>query len=199
MAPRWPQRNTSTWRLPGSGHSDLHRLVAGSKRLIPNTVDLCLSIAGDGAVTPVLIIKDAGGKNLEVIADEVRARASEEQLANQRLQDKLRKWGWLLPALFLRRFLMRSLLNQLWYRRSVSGTFQLTFLPAVDLFVPFLFNTAAALSAGAVRDRVVAVNGKIELRPMLTLACCFDHKSGMDWMLQGLSMELSKSLNNRPR
>src|SRR5262245_9773910 len=46
-------------------HSDLHRLVAGRKRLIPGAVDLCLSISSNNSVTPVLILKDAGRKGLE--------------------------------------------------------------------------------------------------------------------------------------
>jgi pyruvate/2-oxoglutarate dehydrogenase complex dihydrolipoamide acyltransferase (E2) component len=48
--------------------------------------------------------------------------------------------------------------------------------------VPFLFNTAAALSAGLARDRVIAVNGQIQIRPILTIACCINHKvwNGMD-------------------
>jgi pyruvate/2-oxoglutarate dehydrogenase complex dihydrolipoamide acyltransferase (E2) component len=163
-------------------HSDLHRLVAGRKRLIPSTVDLCLSIAGEASVTPVLIIKDAGRKGLEEIADEVRNRASEARIENQKLMEFLRKWGWLLPGSLLRRSLVRSLLNRLWYRRRVSGTFQVSFVPAVGLVVPFLFNTAAALSAGLARDRVIAVNGQIQIRPILIIACCINHKvwNGLD-------------------
>jgi pyruvate/2-oxoglutarate dehydrogenase complex dihydrolipoamide acyltransferase (E2) component len=160
----------------------LHRLVAGNRRLLPNTVDICVSIAGDNAVTPVLIVKDAGRKSLQTIADEFRDRAVEARAEDENRLALLRKWGWIVPFGFLRRSLIRSLLNQPWYRRQASGTFQLTVVPSVDLFVPFLFNTAAALSAGRIQDRAVARNGGIEIRPMLQLACCFNHKTwnGMD-------------------
>jgi pyruvate dehydrogenase E2 component (dihydrolipoamide acetyltransferase) len=101
------------------------------------------------------------------------------------------------PSGFMRRALMRYLMNQLWYRRLASGTFQITVVPTVDLFVPFLFNTAAALGAGRIRDRVVAVNGHTEIRPILPLACCFDHKvwNGMDTakFLNAVKEELERS------
>lgn len=164
-------------RLP-----DLHRLVAGRTRLYPGTVDLCLSIAGDQSVTPVVILKDAGSKNLETIAREVREGVSRARADDEKLAGALRKWGWIVPFSLLRRSLMRFLLNRIRYRRMVSGTFQITTVASVDQFVPFLFNTAGALSAGRVQERVVASGGKIEIRPILCLACCFDHKvwNGMD-------------------
>lgn len=165
-----------------TSHPELHRLVAGKRRLSPSRVDICLSIAGDQAVTPVLMVKDAGSKSLQEIATEVRERADLARSEDAERLRLLRKWGWIVPSGFLRRALLRCLMNQLWYRRLTSGTFQITVLPTVDLFVPFLFNTAAVLGAGRIRDRVVAVNGKIEIRPILPLACCFDHKvwNGMD-------------------
>ena len=163
-------------------HPELHKLIAGNKRLLPDTVDICLSIAGDHAVTPVLILKDAGRKSLSEIANEVQSRAAEVRAEDEGRLRILRKWGWIVPSALLRRALIRSLLNQLWYRRLASGTFQVTVISTVDLFVPFLFNTAGALGVGRIRDRVVAVDGRSEVRPILPLACCFDHRvwNGMD-------------------
>jgi pyruvate dehydrogenase E2 component (dihydrolipoamide acetyltransferase) len=163
-------------------HPELHRLIAGNRRLLPGSVDISVSVASDNAVTPVLIVKDAGRKSLEAIAGEVRDRAAAARTEDEKRLDLLRKWGWILPWAFLRRALIRFLLNQLWYRRRASGTFQVSVVPTVDLFVPFLFNSAGALGAGRIRDRVVARNGQAEVRPILELACCFDHKvwNGMD-------------------
>jgi hypothetical protein len=48
-------------------------------------------------------------------------------------------------------------------------------VPQVDVFAPLLFNTAAALGVGRVRDRVVALNGVPTVRPTVTLTCCLDH------------------------
>lgn len=178
-------------------HPELHRLIAGNKRLLPDSVDICLSIAGENAVTPVLIVKDAGRKSLEEIAHEVQHGAALARAEEEERLGTLRKWGWIVPFAFLRRALIRCLLNQVWYRRMVSGTFQVSVLSTVDLFVPFLFNTAAALGGGRIRDRVVAVNGQIEIRPILGLACCFNHKvwNGMDTanFLNAVKEELEQS------
>jgi pyruvate dehydrogenase E2 component (dihydrolipoamide acetyltransferase) len=163
-------------------HQELHRLVAGNKRLFPDSVDICLSVAGEAVVTPVLIIKDAGNKSLAEIAAHVRECAVEAQRQDRRFAEILRRWGWIAPLGIVRRVLVRFLMGRLWYRRRASGTFQVTVISSVDLSAPFLFNTAAALGAGGVRDRVVPIDGRIEIRPMLVLACCIDHKvwNGMD-------------------
>lgn len=157
-------------------HPDLHTLVAGNRRLRPGTVDVCVSVAGETAVTPVVILKDAGSKSLEAISHEFRVQSAHARSEHEKLIARLRKWGWVLPGAFLRRSLIRTLLNRLWYRRMVSGTFQLTVIAGVDLVVPFLFNTVAAIGAGRVRDRIVAIDGQTEIRPILVLTCCANHR-----------------------
>jgi len=124
----------------------------------------------------VLILKDAGSKNPEAIAREVRERAAEARTEDEKRLRLLNRWGWIVPAAFLRTALIRFFLSRLWYRRMASGTFQVSVVSNVDFFVPFLFNTAAALGAGRVRNRVVAIGGKVEVRPTIMLSCCFDHK-----------------------
>jgi pyruvate dehydrogenase E2 component (dihydrolipoamide acetyltransferase) len=163
-------------------HPELHRLVAGNKRSFPDSVDICLSVAGEAVVTPVLMIKHAENKSLGEIAAQVRECAVEAQRQDRRQTEILKRWGWIAPLGIVRRALVRFLLGRLWYRRRASGTFQVTVISSVDLCVPFLFNTAAALSAGRVQDRVVPIEGRIEIRPMLVLVCCIDHKvwNGMD-------------------
>jgi pyruvate dehydrogenase E2 component (dihydrolipoamide acetyltransferase) len=177
-------------------HPDLHRLTAGNKRLSPDTVDICLSLAGEDAVTPVLILKDAGSKTLQEIAQEVRDRVHQARSEDEVRRRILRRWGWIIPFAVLRRALLRFLMNQLWYRRVASGTFQVSVVSTVDLFVPFLFNTAACVGAGRIRDRVIAIDGKCEVRPILPLSCCFDHKvwNGMNTakFLNELKQELEK-------
>jgi hypothetical protein len=66
---------------------------------------------------------------------------------------------------------IRFLLSRTSYRRAVSGTVQLTILGTVDQIAPFLFNTAAAIGMGEVRDRVIAVDGRPEVRPTTVLTC----------------------------
>jgi len=158
-------------------HPDLHQLTAGIRRLTPGCVDICLSISGEGAVTPVMIIKDAASKSIIEIAAEVRTRAKSVREQDRKVIDLLRRWGWLIPFSFMRRGLIRHLLCLPGYRRKVSGTFQVSVVPGLDSFAPFLFNTAAVLGSGFVRDNPVAIEGRVEIRPMLMLACCIDHKT----------------------
>ena len=156
-------------------HPELQQLVAGNSRLHPSTVDICLSIAGDASVTPVLIVEDAGRKDLRTIAAEIIRRTPEAANDTRNMLAALRRFGWLVPFSRWRRAVAGFLLSQTWYRRKASGTFQVTCLPQVDLCAPLLFNTAGALGVGRVRDRVVAVNGAVAIRPTVTLYCCVDH------------------------
>ena len=158
-------------------HPELHHLIAGNSRLHPSTVDICLSIAGDSSITPVLIIEDAAGKDLRAIAAEIIRRAPEAAADTRKMLGALRRFGWLIPFSAGRRALASFLLRRCWYRRKASGTFQVTSLPQVDLFAPLLFNTAGALGVARVSDRVVAVNGQAVVRPIVTLYCCFDHRA----------------------
>jgi pyruvate/2-oxoglutarate dehydrogenase complex dihydrolipoamide acyltransferase (E2) component len=158
-----------------ASNPELHQLVAGNRRLQPSTVDICLSLAGDFSVTPVLVIEDAARKDLRAIAAEIRRRAPEAVEETRKMMEGLRRFGWLVPFSGMRRALIGFLLRRSWYRRKVSGTFQVTCLPQVDVFAPFLFNSAAALGVGGVSDKVVAVNGQAVVRPTVTLSCCFDH------------------------
>jgi pyruvate/2-oxoglutarate dehydrogenase complex dihydrolipoamide acyltransferase (E2) component len=163
-------------------HPDLHRLVAGNKKIHPDAVDICLSVAGDSSVTPVVIIEDAAGKDVFAIAAEVARRTPQAVKENEQLLNVLQKWGWLIPLSWMRRSLVGFLLRRLWYRRKVSGTFQVTCVPKVDVAAPLVFNTAAALGIGRVADRVVAEGGVPVVRTMVTLTCCVDHAvwNGMD-------------------
>jgi len=161
---------------------DLHQLVAGNRKIHPASVDICLSVAGDSSVTPVVIIEDAANKDVFAIAADVLRRSPQAVRENEQLLAALNRWGWIIPLSGLRRRLMRFLLNRIWYRRKVSGTFQVTCVPQVDAAVPLLFNTSAALGIGRVKDRVVAVDGVPAVRPMVTMTCCVDHSvwNGMD-------------------
>lgn len=155
-------------------HPNIHRLISGRKQIIGGPVDICLSIAGDAVVTPVVIIRNAGEKDLFEISKEIKEEAPRAREESEKLQVLLRRWGWVLPFSFLRRAFLRMLLDQLGYRRRVSGTFQISMLP-VDLFVPLIFNTAGALGMGAVLKRPINVDGRIENRLTAYFSCAIDH------------------------
>jgi pyruvate/2-oxoglutarate dehydrogenase complex dihydrolipoamide acyltransferase (E2) component len=179
-----------------TANPDLHQLTAGNIRLRPGTVDVCVSISTESAVTGVLVVKDAGSKTLEDISAEMRGRLDQVHGEDTAFRGLLRRWGWIVPFSLLRRAFLRWLLNRVRFRRKLSGTVQLTVIPTVDMFVPFLFNSAAVLAAGHIRERVIAVDGQPAVRPTMILTCCFDHNvwNGLDAarFLNAVKAELEK-------
>ncbi len=157
-------------------HPEAHKIAAGSKVLYPAAVDLGISVAAESFVSPVMILKDAGTKDISAIARESLGLIRRAKLEDRKLRAVLRRWGWLVPFGWLRRAILRTLFNRTGFRRAGVGTFQISCLPGLDEFCPFLFNTAAILSVGGIRERVVVLEGKALTRPMLTLVCCFNHE-----------------------
>jgi pyruvate/2-oxoglutarate dehydrogenase complex dihydrolipoamide acyltransferase (E2) component len=159
-----------------SRRPDLHLLVAGHRREKPSRVAIGLSVAGRSVYAPVMVIDDAAAKSTDALAEEITRRAPEVRAKEERDLASARRWGWLVPFSSWRRAILRWCFRRLWFRKALAGTFQVSCL-AIDLVVPFLFTSAAALGVGRVRDRVVVVDGAPAVRPMLTLACCIDHKA----------------------
>lgn len=154
----------------------LHYFVTSRLRVFPDKVDISLSGIGRTIVGRFLVIKDAAAKSVMDIVKEV-ARLQAEEFVNEKKElEFLRTWGRLLPFSSLRRWVCRLFIGRLQFRRDLAGFFQITSLPNVDLVVPLMFLTPAILGVGGVRDRVVAVNGKPEVRPTVNLSCVVDHK-----------------------
>lgn len=159
-----------------AANPELHVLVCGARRRFPAQVDIGLSLAGDMFLTPVLIIADAARKSLPAIAEEITRRTPEAQEESRAFAARLRRWGPLIPFGFLRRALLRILGASFSFRQKGSGTFQVSIVPGVDRFDTPLFNTSAILTAGAVRERVVAVNGVPAVGCTVWLTCSADHR-----------------------
>ncbi len=87
----------------------------------------------------------------------------------------MRRVGWMTPFGFFRRFVIRWLQSTFWFRRRLVGTFQVSSVPTVDAAVPLQFYSGSILSFGRVRNSVVAVDGRIETRPTLSLTICVEH------------------------
>jgi pyruvate dehydrogenase E2 component (dihydrolipoamide acetyltransferase) len=152
----------------------LHQVVAGNRRTRPGRVDIGLSLKGEMFVTPVLIIEGADSKTVAEISRETARRTAEVQEADRRLVGTLRRWGWLIPLAPLRRMVLRLLFRSGTFRRRGAGTFQVSTV-AVDWGLASTFATAGVLVAGAVRQAVVAVDGRPSVRPVLTLTLSGDH------------------------
>jgi pyruvate/2-oxoglutarate dehydrogenase complex dihydrolipoamide acyltransferase (E2) component len=155
---------------------DLHVLVCGSRIYSPRRVDIAVSVAAEGALSPVLLLESANTKTLPQLAAELASRADEARAADARLKHSLRRRGWLLPFAFLRKALLRLLHRSFEFQCKSGGTFQLSIVPGVDHFLTPVFGGSAVLTAGRVADRVIALDGAPVVRPTICLACSADHR-----------------------
>jgi 2-oxoisovalerate dehydrogenase E2 component (dihydrolipoyl transacylase) len=158
-------------RLP-----ELHQMIVGRRRYQYDRADICLSVAGSGAVAPTMILRDAANRSLSSLSEEIADGAGKAQLGQGTEMNALRRWGWLIPFRAWRRALLRALGRSPAFRASRIGTFQVTILRGVDQVVPLQFGTAGILAAGEVQPRVLAVNGVPVVRPTAILTCAFNHK-----------------------
>lgn len=152
-----------------------HRFVANNRKLRPAKVDIGLSVAADQPLAPILVVEAADRKSLVEISEEVERRAPEVRAQFFATIAQWNKWGWLVPFSFLRRMILRLAASGLNARRKTGGTFQITSLPDADLFVPLLLGGVSALGMGRVSDRVVADQGQVVIRSMITLGFSVDH------------------------
>jgi 2-oxoacid dehydrogenase/acyltransferase catalytic subunit len=159
----------------------LHQLVCNYKRLTPGVVDIGLSMAGATSYAPVVVLPAVDRKPLGTLIPSVIE--SIDLCVEKERHDlaKMRRQLWLIPFGVIRRFILRWLSKSLWFRRRLVGTFQVSILPTVDALAPLIFYTGGLLAAGAVRDRVVAIDGAPAVRPTMWLTLCGDH-GAMDGM-----------------
>jgi hypothetical protein len=148
-------------------------LVCNYRRLTPASLNVGLSMAGQTSYAPVVVIPEVDQKPLSVLIPEIieavdamGAREAADIAAISRI---------IVPFRFLRRWILRILNRSLEFRTRMVGNYQVTCVNNVDIAVPFLFYSSAILSMGAVRDRVIVVDGKPAVRPTAWLAGVCDH------------------------
>jgi pyruvate dehydrogenase E2 component (dihydrolipoamide acetyltransferase) len=157
-------------------HPHLHQTVCRYRRITPGSVDIGLSQAGRTTYAPVVVLPAVDQRPLRELVPQVVEACDEAIERETRDLETMRRWAWLVPFAFLRRLILRLLGGSMRFRRRIAGTFQVSVLP-VDFFAPMLFYTGSMLAAGAMRDRVVVVDGRPEVRPTMNLSLCGDHGS----------------------
>lgn len=167
---------------------DLYRAVYGYDRVTTERVDLGLSMTGLDTQLP-LVLANAETRSMRALVG-----AIEEGVDAVRAQElRLRRWFWLVPFGFLRRWLVRRWHDRLASRRRLAGTFEVTCDSNADVVVPLRFYTDCVLSAGRVRDVVVVVDGKPAIRPQACLTLVVDHVA-MDGMRGAALMRAVKEV-----
>jgi len=156
---------------------EAHQLVCGYRRMRPSRVDIGLSVAGQTSYAPVLVIDDAAARPLPDLVQFLKEEVPRTRDKELRDLEGMRRTGWIIPFGWLRRAILRLLNNMFWFRRKLIGTFQVTCLRHVDHCMPLVFYSGAALGIGEVNDRVVAIDGRPEVRPMVSFTMAFDHRT----------------------
>jgi pyruvate/2-oxoglutarate dehydrogenase complex dihydrolipoamide acyltransferase (E2) component len=159
-----------------AANPDLHQMVCGGFVHSPAQVDIALSVGGESIAAPLLVIQAADSREITLLASEIVKRAPEIRNADREMMRALRRWGWLLPISGVRRIVLRALFRNYNFRRKGAGTFQVSIVPEVDSAMSPVFSASAMLVAGSVKDRVVAVEGQVVVRPTVTLTACADHR-----------------------
>jgi pyruvate dehydrogenase E2 component (dihydrolipoamide acetyltransferase) len=159
-----------------AANPDLHALLCGNRLHCPPHVDIGLSVSAETSVVPVLLIDAADEKTVLAIAGQIANEAGAVRQRHEELISMLNRWGWIVPFGWLRRLMLRTAFKSFTFRHHGCGTFQVSVVAGVDAAATPLFNTAAILVAGQVKDRVVAVDGVPVVRPTAHLTCSADHR-----------------------
>ena len=154
---------------------ELHRSLLGNSRVSHGAINVSLSVHAETFVAPLLLVENADRKTLEQIAEEVTRAAPVVREEERKRMRVLNTAGWILPFGFMRRALIRILSRCRFFRRP-AGSIQITYAPEVDYAIPLTFATTAILCFGKVQQRVVALDGKPAVQPMMTLVCSADHR-----------------------
>jgi pyruvate/2-oxoglutarate dehydrogenase complex dihydrolipoamide acyltransferase (E2) component len=161
--------------LAMSRHPDMHALLVGSRRMRPDHVSIGLSVSGEATAAPVMRIEEVETKSVVAVCEELKKRAPEVRAEDAATLAKLRRWGWLIPTGWLRRFVLRRVLSSLRFRR-LFGSLQVTVVPGVDIVSALAYGAPAVVGLGRIQERVVARDGKPVVRLMATMSYTGDHK-----------------------
>jgi pyruvate/2-oxoglutarate dehydrogenase complex dihydrolipoamide acyltransferase (E2) component len=154
---------------------DLYMMVGGNTRYYPQQADIGLLVAGETAVAPTLTLRDCGNKSLEQLAAEIQSSVVAVRQQEQRMMAVLEKWGWIVPFSLARRSLFRLLRRSVDFRLKAGAAINITYLPHADSFTPMRMASTAVVTVGGVRDRAVAVDGQVVIRPTTMLSIAMDH------------------------
>ena len=152
-------------------HSIHHR----GRRIVPGDVDVGVSVAGRGVLSPVTVVRAAQSLAADEVAGAIHTGARAALRAERR--DMERAWTARLVPGPLRRLLLRWALRSPRVRRNLVGTFQVS---SVGTFGFEMATTPVAaaplLMLGATQERPVANHGRVEIRARAWITLQADHR-----------------------
>ena len=145
----------------------LNYMLDGYKIVIPDSIDIGVSVAGEESVTPVVVIPYADKKSLPEIVEEFNQKKRQAIAEERQILERVRKLTCWLPGNLLRRQIINFLAKRHFIRKRLIGTFQITSLNAddVELFLVNHLGTTANISTGGVVKRPVVIGDRVEIRP----------------------------------
>jgi hypothetical protein len=154
-------------------YPDAVQIVCNYQRLSPAALDVGLSMAGQTALAPVVMIPAVDQKPLSVLVPTIIEAV--DIAAEKEARDLATLHKFAIPFRWFRRWILGGLHRNLKWRTRICGHFQVSCLPNTDVVVPLTFYSNAILGVGAVRDRVVAIDGQPVVRPTVWLSGVADH------------------------
>jgi pyruvate/2-oxoglutarate dehydrogenase complex dihydrolipoamide acyltransferase (E2) component len=178
-------------------YPEAHQLLCGYTRVHPARIDIGLSVAGQTSYAPVLIVEGADERPLPELVRHLLAAVPATREKEQRDLQGMKRTGWIIPFGAVRRWILRRLGRSFWFRRRLIGTFQVTCVPGADLPMPMLFYSGAMVSIGGIREHVLAIGGRPEVRLAAWLCVPFDHRT-MDGRIASTLLQTIRQVLESP-
>ncbi len=157
----------------------MQRLMSHTHRCRPRQIHVAVSVSGGGCdfVAPVVVVKDAARRTPADITADIAALAEVARADQIRLMTQLRRWGWLVPFAWMRRWVMRGILaRELWKNPDDAPMFHVSGTGNVESFTPMILLTTGILGVGQMKEKAVVENGETTTGLRATLSCGFDHR-----------------------
>jgi pyruvate/2-oxoglutarate dehydrogenase complex dihydrolipoamide acyltransferase (E2) component len=153
----------------------LHVIHHRGRRIVPADVDVGVSVAGRGILSPMTVVRAAQTLSAPEVAAAIHSGAREALRAERR--DIERAWMSRLVPGPLRRLFLRWSFRSVRVRRAIAGTFQVS---AVGTFGVEMATTPVAaaplLMLGCTQERPVARQGAVEIRARAWITVQADHR-----------------------
>ncbi len=155
----------------------LHCLMESSRRFFPDTVDAAVPVGGTGDrfLPTSMLLRDVGRQKLLGIAASMEREAALLRAGEPAEFKFLRRMALVLNRKWIRSALVRRFLRSATWRRRYMGTVHISFLKDLDFFAPLTPFVGIGVGAGRVKERVVAEDGAVCIRPIMTISCSCDH------------------------